>query len=187
MNFPMFSCSHLSKFLSDPIRKQCALSKRVQESNLKEGSAVAKPKSMNLNLSSMRKIPSQEVRDPNSLGNQSLDQSGVPARSWNQSAWATDDGPTMYSQERQQNDAQTSNTRKQGRRNESSAQPAAGNSLRKGEVHPFGRRTPEFHTMQISDSGYLEKVLKNMKKKVNLAEDAQPLGIQAHKTNILIW
>ena len=28
---------------------------------------------------------------------------------------------------------------------------------------------------------------KTQKKKVNLAEDAPPLGIQAHKTNILIW
>ena len=68
VNYPMFSCSHLSKFLSDPIRKQCAMSKRVQESKMKEGSAVAKPKPMNLNLSSMRKIPSQEARDPHSLG-----------------------------------------------------------------------------------------------------------------------
>ena len=41
-------------------QEQYAMSKRVQESNLKEGSAVAKPKPMNLNLSSMRKIPSQE-------------------------------------------------------------------------------------------------------------------------------
>ena len=40
----------------------------------------------------MRKIPWQEVRDPR---NQSLDPSGVPVRSWKQSAWATDDGPTF--------------------------------------------------------------------------------------------
>ena len=128
------------------------MSKRVQERNLKEGSAVAKPKLMNWNFSSMRKIPSQEVRDPNSAGNQSLDQSGVPARSWKQSAWATGDG----TQQRRQNDAQTSNTRKQGRRDASSAQPAAGNSLRKGEVHLHGWRKLEFHKTQISDSGYLD-------------------------------
>ena len=73
------------------------MSKMVQESNLKEGSAVATPKLVNVNLSSMRKIPSQGVS---------------PARSWKQSAGATDDDPTMYSQERQQNDAQTSNTRR---------------------------------------------------------------------------
>ena len=62
-----------------------------------------------------------------------------------------------------QNDAQTSNTRKQARRDESSAQPAAGNSLRKGEVHRFGRQKLEFHNLLISDSGYLEENFKNMK------------------------
>ena len=86
MIFPVFSFSNLCKFLSDLIRKQCAMSKKVQESNQKEGSAGAKPKPMNLNLLSMRKIPSQEVTDPNRPGNQSLDQSGVPARIWKQSA-----------------------------------------------------------------------------------------------------
>ena len=87
-----------------------------------------------------------------------MDQDGVPTRSWKQSAWATQDGPTMYSQERQQNDSQISNV----------------------------RRKLEFHNMQISDSGYLEKVFKNMKKKMNLAEDAPSLGIQAHKRKDLV-
>ena len=112
------------------------MSKRVQESNLKEGSAVAKPKLVNLSLSSMRKILSEDVS---------------PACSWKQSAWATYDSPTKYSQEKQQNDAQTSNTRKQGRRDES-GQPPAGKSLCKGEVHPFGRRKLEFPKMQISEN-----------------------------------
>ena len=40
MSFSMFSCSHFSKFLSDPIGKQSAMSKRG------EGSPVAKPKPM---------------------------------------------------------------------------------------------------------------------------------------------
>ena len=99
MKCSLFSCSHLSNVLSDPTRKQGAMSKRVQDSNLKEGSAVATPKLVNLNLSSMKKIPSQEVS---------------PARSWKQSAWANDDGPTQYSQERQQNDAQASNHQETG-------------------------------------------------------------------------
>ena len=43
-------------------------------------------------------------------------------------------------------------------------QPAAGNkSVREG-VNPFGRRKLEFQNMQISDSVYLEKVFKNIKK-----------------------
>ena len=41
---------------------------------------------------------------------------------------------------------------------------------------PFGRRKLEFTNMQISNSGHLEKVFKNIKKKVNLAEDAPPRG-----------
>ena len=49
-----------------------------------------------------------------------LDQSGVPDRSWKQIAMVTNEGPTMYSRERQQSDAQTSNTGKQERRDESS-------------------------------------------------------------------
>ena len=81
---------------------------------------MAKPKPLNLNLSSMRKIPSKEVRDPNSPVNQILDQSG---------------------------------------------QLAAGNSLRKGEVHPVGRRKLEFHNMQISDSGYLDKSPRKTRRK----------------------
>ena len=57
----------------------------------------------------------------------------------------------------------------------------------KGRGSSLGRRKIEFHNMQISDSGYLEKVVKNLKNKVNIAEGALPLGIQAHETNILIW
>ena len=96
------------------------MAKRVQESNVKEGSAVVKPKPMNLNLASFRKVPPQEVGDPNSPGNQSLDQHGVSARHWKQIARATNEGPTMCSQERQHSDAQTFNTSKQVRRDESS-------------------------------------------------------------------
>ena len=72
MNLSMFSCSH---FLSN--RKQSVVSKRVQETTLKERSAVAKPRPMNLvskNLLSAKKEPPQDLSDPNSPGNQELDQ-----------------------------------------------------------------------------------------------------------------
>ena len=46
MSFSMFSCSHFSDFLSDPIRKQSAMSKRGQEATSGEGSPMAKPKPM---------------------------------------------------------------------------------------------------------------------------------------------
>ena len=95
---------------------------RVQEIDLKDILAVAKPKLMHVNIylkhegTFLRKSPE----------NQSLDQSG--------------------------------------------SQTAAGNSLRRREVNSFERRKLEFSNMQISNSRYLEKVYKNTKKKVNLAE-----------------
>ena len=46
MSFPMFSCSHFSNFLCDPIGKQSAVSKRGQEAISSEGSPVAKPTPM---------------------------------------------------------------------------------------------------------------------------------------------
>ena len=46
MSFSMFSRSHFSNFLSDPIGKQSAMSKRGQEATSSEGSPVATPKPM---------------------------------------------------------------------------------------------------------------------------------------------
>ena len=40
----MFSCNQFSDFLSDPIGKQSAMSKRGQEATSGEGSPMAKPK-----------------------------------------------------------------------------------------------------------------------------------------------
>ena len=75
MNLSMFFSSHFQTN-----RKQCVMSKSVQESTLKEGSAVAKPRPMNLvskNLLSVKKDPPQELNDSNSPGSQELDQSCV--------------------------------------------------------------------------------------------------------------
>ena len=46
MNFSMFSCSHFSKFLSYPIRKQSAMSNRRQEGTSEESSPMAKSRFM---------------------------------------------------------------------------------------------------------------------------------------------
>ena len=46
MSFSMFSCSHFSNFLSDPIGMQSAVSKRGQEATSSEGSTMAKPKAL---------------------------------------------------------------------------------------------------------------------------------------------
>ena len=170
MNFSKFSCSNLSTFLSDPIRKQCAMSKTVQESNLKEGSAVATPKLVNLNLWSMRKIPSQGVS---------------PARSWKQSAWATDDGPTMYSQERQQNDAQASSHQETGAKRRISSTPSWKESAQGGDpsLRKAEARIPKYADLQFKVLG--ESLQEH--KKGESCRRWTTSGIQARKTNIMIW
>ena len=91
MNFSMFSCSHF--FLSN--RKQSAMSKRGQEGNSGEGSAMAKPRLLNLviakprpvnlvshNLLSMEKNSPQILSDPTNLENAKAEQGGVLTSAW---------------------------------------------------------------------------------------------------------
>ena len=79
-SFSTSSCSHFSNFLSDPLRKQSAMSKRGQETTSSEGSPMAKPKPMvpakarpiNLVLRSpwsARENPPQELGHPVNPGN----------------------------------------------------------------------------------------------------------------------
>ena len=92
----------------------------------------------------------------------------------------------MYSQERQQDDTQSSRTRKPERRDDSS-DSARARKLERGEDIQFERSKLHFHNMQISDFRYLEKVFKNLQKELNLAENAPVIGFEALKTNVLIW
>ena len=173
MNLSLFSCTHVHSN-----RKQCAMSKRVLESTLKEGSAVAKPRAMNLvskNFLIVKRFLPQDLSDPNSLVNRRLDQSGVVARS-RKLLRDSNPNPTMYSQERQQGDAQASSTCKQGRRDESSNSARARKLSARGEDNQFGMSQLHFHNMQISDYRYLEKAFKNLQ-----------MGIEALRTNVFIW
>ena len=63
------------------------------------------------------------------------------------------------------------------------AQPAPGN-WSEGEDIQFGRSKLHFHNMQISDHRFLEKVFKNLRQKLHLAEEAPILDL---KTRVLIW
>ena len=75
MNFSMFLAAIFFQ-----TEKQSVTSKRAQESTSKEGSAVAKPRPMNLvsrNFLSAKKNLPQDSSDSNSSGNQELDQSCV--------------------------------------------------------------------------------------------------------------
>ena len=143
MNLSMFSCIH---FLSN--RKQPVISKRVQESPLKNGSAVTKPRPMNLvskNLLSVKKDSSQELSDQTSPGNQELDQSGVLVRSW-KLLRDTNQNPTMNCQERQEGDAQSFSTWKQG---------VPGNSAREGRITNSESRSFTFTTCRSPIIGTL--------------------------------
>ena len=77
------------------------------------------------------------------------ERSGQPreSRSWKQRARTTNEGPTMNSQERQKTDAQTSNTRKLGRRDESSSLRGH-QSLRELEA-----RIPKFAALRLRALG----------------------------------
>ena len=113
MNFSMFCCSH---FLSN--EEQSSMSKRAQESTCKEGSAVAKPRPMKLvsrNLLGAKKDPPQDSSDPNSPVNRELDQSCVSS-SGRKLTRNINPNPTTYSQERQQDDTQSSSTRNRAER-----------------------------------------------------------------------
>ena len=167
MNFLMFSCSH---FLSN--RKQSAMSKRAQESTAKEGSAVAKPRPMNVvsrNLLSAKQTSPKDSSASKSPGNQELEQSYV-SPSVRKLMRNKSRDPTAYSQERRQDDTLFSSTRK----------------LERGDDIKIGRTKLEFHNMRVSDHRYLERVFQNLRQKLNLAEEAPVLGVEALKTNVLI-
>ena len=160
MNFWMFSCSNS---LSN--RKQCDMSKRAQGSTQKGRSAVAKPSPQNLvsrNLLSAKKNPPQDSSGPNSPRNQELDERCVSSRD-RRLTRNINQNPTVYSQERQQEDTQSSSTRKLVRRDESS-NSARARKLERGEDIQFGRSKSHFHNVQISVHRYFENVLKDLRK-----------------------
>ena len=156
MNFSVFSCSH---FLSN--RKQSVMSQRAQENTAKEGSAVAKPRPIEFGVKEpplRKENPPQDSSASNSLGNQELDQSFVSS-SVRELVRNNNQAPTAYSKERRQDDILSSSTKKLVRSGESASSA--------GERTRF-----EFHYMQISDCRYFEKVFKNLRQKLNLAEEA---------------
>ena len=54
----------------------------------------------------------------------------------------------------------------------------------RGVENQLARTRLDYHNVQISDNQYLEKVLKNLRQKLNLSRGAQVLN---EKTNVLIW
>ena len=92
------------------------MSKRVQESILKEVSAVAKPRQMNLvsrNFLGAKKDLPQDLSNLSSPVNQELDQSCVSSRDRKMTR-NSNPNPTVYSQERQQDDIHQSSSQETG-------------------------------------------------------------------------
>ena len=133
---------------------------------------------MSRNLLSAKKTPPEDSSAQNSLGNQELDQSYV-SPSGRKLTRNSNQDPTMDSQERQQDDTQSSSTRKLGRSGEL-VSSASTRNLERGEDIQIGRSKMEFHKLQITD---LVKVLKNLRQKLNLAEESPVLD---SKTDVLI-
>ena len=90
---------------------------------------------------------------------------------------------TAHPQERRQDDTLSSGTRKLVRSGES-ASSGSTRKLVRGDDSQIERTLLEFHKMQISDHRYLEKVFKNLRQKLNLADEAPVLDLE---TNVLIW
>ena len=93
-----------------------------------------------------------------------------------------DQDPTTHSQEWQQDDNPFWCTRTLVRRGECASSGSTRNLVR-GDDNQIERTRFEFHNLQISDHRYLEKVFKNLRPKLNLAEEAPVLAL---KTNVLI-
>ena len=98
VRIPRFpSCCHFSKFVFDPIRAP-------RQREFRKATWMRDRQWQNRSLwiwtsRAWGKFFRKRKEIQTAQGNQSLDQGGVPNRSWKQSAWATEDGPTMYSQE----------------------------------------------------------------------------------------
>ena len=72
-------------------------------------------------------------------------------------------------------------------RSDESASSAGTRKLKQGDDIRIGRTRLEFHKMQVFDYRNLEKVFKDLRQKLILAEGAPVIGAEALKTNVLIW
>ena len=177
VNLSMFSCSH---FLSE--MEQSVMSKRVQESTLKEGRQWRSrdPRIWYQRTCWVRRKPLRK--------NWVIlwDQHGV--FNSQQETGAKHQPKPSNVLKRQHDDTQTSSTRKLGLRDESS-KSARARRLERCEVRIINSEgwsgTSTTCRSSIIDTWRMSSSIS--KKQVNLAEDAPVIGIDALKTNVLIW
>ena len=190
MNFSMFSCRHFSNFLSDPIRKQSAMSKRGQEATSSEGLPMAKPKPMNSAMAKSRpmslvlqiplgarKKPPQDLSNPVNRVNVEKEQDGAPCIRKLMRNPSQD--PIEYPQVKRPENTQNADSWKQEDRDESSGST----STRK----LGGEHTKEFHNMWISNHQCLTKVFQHLQKKLRITTGHSTFAIESIRTNVSIW
>ena len=174
MNVSMISCSHFSV----SSRKQSAMSKGVQEGTSKEGSAMAKPRPMNLvsrNLLSARRIHSpQDMSNSSNPVNVKTEQGDV------EQMRNTSQDPAMHSQVRQQEDTEHVSTWNQEARNDFSDSSGIWKQTR-------GVDTNMNSIIKISNYQYAAKVFQYLKNRLGITENSSTVEIEALKTNVLMW
>ena len=185
MSVSVFSCSHFSNILSDPIGKQSAMSKRGQEATSSKGSPMAKPKPMvpvrvrpvNLVLRSpwsARENPPKDLGYPVNEGQGSQTGTRKLVRT-------TISPEAESSQVSRQEKAQHSDSWKQGDQEESSNSAST--------RRPVRAATPrtEFENMKCTNHQYMTKVFHFLRKKLGITARYSTFSMEALKTNLLIW
>ena len=169
MSFSMFSCSHFSHFLSDPIGMQSAMSKRGQEATSSEGSPMAKRRPMvpaktrpvNLVLRSpwsARENPPQDLGYP--VDSVNADE-GQGSQTGTRKLVRTTQSPQVESyQVRREEKAQNSNPWKQDDTEVSSYSTGTGKLVRTATP-----RT-EFQNMKYTNHQYMTKIFHFLPKKL---------------------
>ena len=169
------------------------MSKRGQEGNLGEGnpgegSAMSKPKSINLvmakprpvnlvlhNTLSMKKSSAQELSDSNNLGRAQTGQRSVSISTW-KLVRDTDQNPAEHSQVWKQESTQIAESWKQEEKSESSHSTSTGKLVRGVDSHKRRSET-ELRNMKIPSRHYLEKVYRCLRMKFGTTENLSNFGL----------
>ena len=190
MNFSIVFCSHFRNFLSDPIGKQSAMSKRGQDATFSEGSPMLEPKPtvpakarpINLVLHSpwsAREISSQNLGYPVNPVNDDKGQGDLTRT--RKLVQTTQNPEVERSQVKRQENAQRSDSWKQHNQEEASLST----STRK-LVQAATPRT-KFQNMKFTNHQFRKKIFHFLQKKLGITEAYSTFSLVALKTNALIW
>ena len=127
----------------------------------------------------------QDVSDSNSPENAKAEQGSASTSVWKQMQ-STSQNPAEYYQVRKQEDAQNADAWKQEKRSDYSDTTSVWKQTRSVDTH-MNRSQTQPRDMEIPNHRYFGKVLQILRKKLGTTENLFKFGIEAVKTNILIW